>query len=56
MCEELDVKFLNSAPSLKDENGACKEGYCISDDGIHTTKEGQKVLIDYIRTHVITNE
>lgn len=56
MCEELNVKFLNSAPVLKDENGTCKEEYCISEDGIHTTKEGQEVLINYIKTHVIPNE
>ncbi len=56
MCEELNVKFLNSAPALKDDSGACKEGYCISADGIHTTKEGQEVLIGFARTHVITDE
>lgn len=56
MCEELDVKFLNSASALKDENGTCKQGYCLESDGIHTTKEGQKVLIDYARTHAFQNE
>lgn len=56
MCEELDVKFLNSAPALKDENGACRQGYCLESDGIHTTEEGQRVLINYARTHAFTNE
>ena len=52
MCEELGVKFLNSAPSLKYENGACKEGYCLESDGIHMTKLGQEVLIEFARTHM----
>lgn len=52
MCEDLDVKFLNSAPAMKDENGACKKGYCREDDGIHPTKEGQEVLIQFARTHM----
>lgn len=52
MCEELDIKFLNSAPVMKDENGACKKEYCRSDDGIHPTKEGQEVLIEFARTHM----
>ena len=51
MCEELDVKFLNSAPILKDENGQCKEGYC-RDDGIHLTKAGQELLIEFAKTHM----
>lgn len=51
MCENLNVKFLNSAPAMKDENGACKKGYCM-DDGIHPTKEGQEVLINFARTHM----
>lgn len=51
MCEELDVKFLDSAPSLKDENGQCKSGYC-REDGIHLTKAGQEVLMDFAKTHM----
>lgn len=52
MCEELDIKFLNSAPAMKDENGTCKKGYCREDDGIHPTEKGSKVLIEYARTHM----
>lgn len=51
MCEELDVKFLNSAPILKDENGQCKKGYC-REDGIHLTKAGQELLMEYAKTHM----
>lgn len=52
MCEELDVKFLNSAPAMKDSNGACMEGYCRSDDGIHPTAKGSAALIKFARTHM----
>lgn len=54
MCSNLGVKFLNSAPAMKDENGACKKGYCsweAGEHGIHPTKEGNQVLIDYTKTH-----
>lgn len=49
-----DVKFLNSAPLLKDENGYLKEEYCSSEDGIHINEEGYKIWIDYLRTHPIS--
>lgn len=51
MCEDLNVKFLNSAVVMKDQDGTCKKGYCM-DDGIHPTKDGQEALIRYVRTHV----
>lgn len=51
MCEDLNVKFLNSSVAMKDENGTCKKGYCM-DDGIHPTKEGQEALIQFARTHM----
>lgn len=54
MCSNLGVKFLNSAPVMKDENGACKKGYCswqTGEHGIHPTKEGNQALIDYAKTH-----
>ena len=54
MCEELNIPFLNSAPSMKDENGACKEGYC-GTDGIHPSEKGSEVLIKFARTHMYTN-
>lgn len=51
MCSELNIPFLNSAEAMKDENGACKKGYCIEKDGIHPTKAGQTVMLEYMRTH-----
>ncbi len=54
MCYSKDLKFLNSAPSLKDENGYLKIEYCSSDDGIHINEEGYKIWINELRTHAIT--
>lgn len=56
MCEELNIKFLNSASVLKNQNGTCKEGYCSIEDGIHPTIEGQKVLIEFAKTHMLIDE
>lgn len=51
MCNELDVKFLNSAVAMKDENGQCKVGYCLESDGIHPTVAGGEALMKYAQTH-----
>lgn len=51
ICSELNIPFLNSAEAMKDENGACKKGYCIEKDGIHPTKEGQTAMLEYMQTH-----
>ena len=50
----VDASFdeKETGPAMKDENGACKKGYCREDDGIHPTKEGQEALIKYARTHM----
>lgn len=51
MCERQKIKFLNSATVLKDENGQCKKGYCYYTDGIHLMPEGNKRVVEYIKTH-----
>lgn len=51
MCQELKVKFLNSAPAMKGKDGAAKEGYCIDYDGIHPSKEGHSALYEYTKKH-----
>ena len=50
MCNDLNLKFLNSAEALKDENGTCKTGLCQS-DGIHQTKKGITELVLYLKSH-----
>lgn len=51
LCDELKIPFLNSASAMKGEDGTCKDGYCISKDGIHPTVQGQTALIQYMKTH-----
>ena len=51
MCEELDVKFLNMAPVMKDANGQAAEGLTYVSDGIHPTDAAYEKLIVFIRTH-----
>jgi lysophospholipase L1-like esterase len=50
MCEQLGVKFLNSAEALKDANGYGNVDYYQSGD-IHLKPAGLKVLLKYLRTH-----
>ncbi len=50
MCEQLGVKFLNSAEALKDANGYGNVDYYQSGD-IHLKPAGLKVRLKYLRTH-----
>ena len=52
MCEELNLEFLFSANSMKDEEGGCKDGYCTKD--LHPTKEGNEELYKYALNHLGT--
>jgi lysophospholipase L1-like esterase len=51
MCSELNLPFLNSAEALKDSNGTCKTGLCVTSDGIHQTKDGYIKLVNYLKNH-----
>ena len=51
-----DVKFLNSAPALKGDDGYLKLEYCSSDDGIHINEDGYTIWIDFLRTHALISE
>ena len=55
MCEQLGVKFLNSAEALKDANGYGNVDYYQSGD-IHLKPAGLKVLLKYLRTHAYESE
>lgn len=52
MCQQLELEFLFSANAMKDENGACKEGYCITKDGIHPDILGNTKLYEYAKSHI----
>ena len=50
MCEQMGLKFLNTAEELKDANGYGREDYYQSGD-IHLKPAGLKALLSYLRTH-----
>lgn len=50
MCEEMGIKFLNSAEALKDETGYGNADYYQTND-IHLKPAGLKVMLSYLRTH-----
>lgn len=58
LCNKLEIPFLNTAEVLKDENGTLKEGYYRSSKneiGVHLSKEGNKVAMEYFKKHVYEN-
>ena len=50
MCEQMGLKFLNTAEVLKDANGYGREDYYQTGD-IHLKPAGLKALLSYLRTH-----
>ena len=55
MCEQMGLKFLNSAEALKDANGYGREDYYQSGD-IHLKPVGLKAMLSYLRTHAYQTE
>ncbi len=55
MCEQMGLKFLNSAEALKDGNGYGNADYYQSGD-IHLKPAGLKILLSYLRTHAYDTE
>lgn len=55
MCEQMNLKFLNTAEALKDANGYGNADYYQSGD-IHLKTSGLKVLLNYLRTHAYETE
>jgi len=50
LAEEYGIKYLNTNPSLKDNNGYLKMSYQ-NGDGIHLNRSGFEAVLNYIRTH-----
>ena len=46
--------YLDTQSILKDERNCLKENYCNSSDGIHMGKEAYVAILEYIRTHALT--
>lgn len=55
MCEELGVKFLNTAEVLKGEDGYGIAEYYTNGD-IHLKSAGLKAILSYLRTHAYETE
>ena len=55
MCEQLGVRFLNSAEALKGSDGYGVADYYTSGD-IHLKSAGLKAVLNYIRTHALQTE
>lgn len=47
-------RYLDTQSVLKDSRNNLKDEYCSSDDGIHLTADAYKVILQYIRTHALT--
>lgn len=52
LANENAVYYLNTITALVGENGYLIEDYC-NGDGIHISREGFNVILEYIRTHAI---
>ena len=48
-------RYLDTQSVLKDNRNNLKDNYCSSDDGIHLTADAYKVILQYIRTHALTD-
>ncbi len=55
MCEQLNLKFLNSAETLKGDDGYGNAEYYTNGD-IHLKTVGLKAVLTYIRTHAYNTE
>ncbi len=55
MCEQMGLKFLNTAEALKDSTGYGNADYYQTND-IHLKPAGLKVLLNYLRTHAYQTE
>jgi hypothetical protein len=48
-------RYLDTQSILKDDKNCLKENYCNSSDGIHMGKEAYVAILEYIRTHALTD-
>lgn len=55
LCEQLGVRFLNSAETLKGSDGYGIADYYTSGD-IHLKSAGLKAVLNYLRTHALQTE
>ena len=51
---ENGCRYLDTQSVLKDSRNNLKAEYCGSDDGIHLTESAYRTILQYIRTHALT--
>ena len=52
---ENGCRYLDTQSILKDDKNCLKENYCNSSDGIHMGREAYVAILEYIRTHALTD-
>ena len=52
---ENGCRYLDTQSILKDDKNCLKDNYCNSSDGIHMGKEAYVAILEYIRTHALTD-
>lgn len=52
---ENGCHYLDTQSILKDDKNCLKDNYCNSSDGIHMGKEAYVAILEYIRTHALTD-
>ena len=52
---ENGCRYLDTQSILKNDKNCLKDNYCNSSDGIHMGKEAYVAILEYIRTHALTD-
>jgi lysophospholipase L1-like esterase len=52
---ENGCRYLDTQSILKNDKNCLKDNYCNSTDGIHMGKEAYVAILEYIRTHALTD-
>ena len=55
IAEENGCRYLDTQTILKDDKNNLKTEYCNSTDGIHLGADAYKAILQYIRTHALTD-
>ena len=55
IASENGCRYLDTQTVLKDDKNCLKTEYCNSTDGIHLGKNAYEVILQYIRTHALTD-
>lgn len=54
IAEKNGCRYLDTQSVLKDDRNNLRDSYCSNEDGIHLNADAYKVILQYIRTHALT--